>query len=159
MSVLLDISSYEAVFEVNYRSFCTASYRIVQDKDIAEEIVKDVFYKLWEKKKTLTIETSLKAYLLKKVIESSVNFQKSICTAGSRVDLVNTSEDPIGPKNFSTTFVSDHIIEGLPETCRTVFILNRYEALNYSQIAAHLNISNQKVEQEMLNALKYLIRY
>ena len=159
MSVLLDISSYEAVFEVNYRSFCAASYRIVQDKDIAEEIVKDVFYKLWEKKKTLTIENPLKAFLLKKVIESSIHFQKSICTAGSRVDLLSSSENPNWVKSLNTTFISDDEIEGLPETCRTVFILNRYEALNYSQIAAHLNISNQKVEQEMLNALKHLIRY
>ncbi len=76
MPLLLDISGFEALFEVNYQPLCATAYRIVQDKDIAEDIVQDVFYKLWERRDSLRISSTLKAHLFQNTIDHSVNYIK-----------------------------------------------------------------------------------
>ena len=162
MSLLLDISGFEALFQVNYKALCYSAYRIVQDKDIAEDIVQDVFYKLWEKKDSLVIHTSLKAYLFQSTIHQSINYNRKYQNTLSRelqfgmqtgID-VNSTEQALDFKEASSRV--EAAIRALPEGCRTVFLLSRYEHLSYKEIADTLNISVKTVENQMTKALKHL---
>ncbi|WP_207427771.1 RNA polymerase sigma-70 factor [Pedobacter sp. SYSU D00535] len=162
---MFDISSFEALFQVNYASLCATSYRIVQDRDIAEDIVQDVFVKLWEKKDEIKITTSLKAYLFQSTINQSLNYLKKYKNSLNRetafgretgVD-INSTEQIMALKEVSRRV--DEVVEALPDACRTVFILSRYEQLSYKAIAEKLNISVKTVENHMTKALKYLRKH
>jgi len=162
MSLLLDISGFEALFQVNYEPLARTAYRIVKDKDIAEDIVQDVFCRLWEKKDSLNITDSLKSYLFKSTINQSLNYLKKIKNAGVREELfsfetaadVNSTEYTIALKE--TSGLVETAVGLLPDACRTIFVLSRYENLSYKEIALKLNISVKTVEAQMTKALKHL---
>lgn len=165
MSLLLDISGFEALFQVNYRPLCATAYRILQDRDLAEDIVQDIFHKLWENRDSLEINTSLKAYLFKSAINQSINYNKKYRNALSRElnfgletgSDTNSTADSIDFKE--TSLRVDAAIKALPEACRAVFILSRYEQLSYKAIAEHLDISVKTVESQMTKALKHLRKW
>lgn len=165
MSLTLDISGFEALFVVNYQSLCTASYRIVQDKDIAEDIVQDVFYKLWEKREETVIHTSLKSYLFQNVINQSLNYLKRYRTAFSseteQADegLINSvlSGQSGGVKGVRRRV--DEAIRSLPEVCRMTFILSRFHKMSFPEIAEKLEIPSKTVESQLKNALTHLSKF
>lgn len=162
MSIPLDISSLETLFHANYRQLCTASWRIVQDKEAAEDIVQDVFCTIWEKKESLIITGSLKSYLFKSTINHSLNYIKKARNSETREErfsletgaAVNTTEYTLTLKETSRQV--ETALNMLPNACRTVFILSRYEHYSYKEIAAELDISIKTVEAQMTKALKHL---
>ena len=165
MSIMLVISGFEALFQVNYQPLCATSFRIIQDKDIAEDIVQDVFFKLWEKREVLTINTSLKAYLFQSTINQSLNYIRKYKNALKRESAYG--EDIASHSNFVEMAMAqkdagskiDGAVNALPEASRTVFVLNRYEQLSYKQIAAKLDISVKTVENHMVKSLKHLRKW
>ena len=60
-----DIKSFEFLFRRYYSILCNYAYKILKDIDAAEEIIQDLFYNIWEKRDTLSIESSVKSYLYK----------------------------------------------------------------------------------------------
>mgnify|MGYP003574954400 CR=1 FL=1 len=162
MSLMLDISGFEALFQVNYQALCASSYRIVQDRDIAEDIVQDVFYRLWEKRDSLVITSSLKAYLFQSTINQSLNYIKKYKNALKREDLygsetmddINDVEQAMALKEVNQRV--EAAVKALPEACRMVFVLSRYDQLSYKEIASKLDISVKTVEGQMSKALKHL---
>lgn len=163
MSIPLDISSLETLFHANYRQLCTASWRIVKDKEAAEDIVQDVFCTIWEKKESLIITGSLKSYLFKSTINHSLNYIKKARNSEAREELFsaetgaaanNTIEYTLTLKETSRQI--ETALNMLPTACRTVFILSRYEHYSYKEIAAELGISIKTVEAQMTKALKHL---
>jgi len=163
MPLLLDISGFEALFEVNYQPLCATAYRIVQDKDIAEDIVQDVFYKLWERRDSLRISSTLKAHLFQNTIDHSVNYIKLYKNAikSSRQPRLEPASgiksiEPLALKEGHRVEVA---VKSLPEPCRLVFLLSRYEQLSYKQIAERLDISVKTVENQMPKAFRYLKSY
>jgi len=162
MSLPLDISSLETLFHSNYRQLCAASWRIIQDKAAAEDIVQDVFCKIWEKKESLIITGSLKSYLFKSTINHSLNYIKKARNSEAREELfsseteaaVNTTEYTLTLKETSRQV--ETALNLLPAACRTVFILSRYEHYSYKEIAGELDISIKTVESQMTKALKHL---
>ena len=162
MSILFDLSGFEALFQLHYRALCATAFRIVQDKEIAEDIVQDVFYKLWVKRESLHINTSLKAYLIQSTINRSINYTKKYNNTLSRElhfgmetsNDANTTEQALDFKETSGKV--EAAIKALPPACRSVFVLSRYENLSYKEIARDLDISVKTVENQMSKALKHL---
>lgn len=158
----LNRTEFEFLFKSNYASLCHTALRIICDPIIAEDLVQDVFCKLWEKQENLKIEISLKAYLHKAVINQALNYRKKETASIKRDDIYaydnnkdgNTTEQLIFTKE--TTNKIDLIINTLPEGCRRVFILSRFEKQSHKQIAESLNISIKTVENQITKALKVL---
>src|SRR4051812_6305533 len=65
---------FEQTFKENFKGLHAYAYTIVKDEDEAEEVVQQVFYKLWEKKETLQALQSVKAYLYRSVYNESINY-------------------------------------------------------------------------------------
>jgi len=156
-----DEKAFELVFRMYYPELCGFALKYVQRKDLAEEIVQDVFYKLWEKLETLVINSSLKSYLYTSVRNAAFNHFKhqevvnayQVSTVAFQRD-TSTAVDVLEVKELQTQI--DQAIGRLPDRCKAVFNLSRIEGKSYKEIAAELDISIKTVENQMGKALKVL---
>lgn len=151
---------FENVFKTHFKGLHAYAFSILKDDATAEEIVQNVFYKLWEKKDKITIESSLAAYLYKAVYYESLNFLKHVKVKEvyqAHITRGNTSGDTMDTLALKELQQKiDVAINQLPEQCRTIFQLSRYEGLKYKVIADKMGISIKTVENQMGKALKTL---
>jgi RNA polymerase sigma-70 factor (ECF subfamily) len=155
-------TAFEKVFKSHFKSLHSYAYTIVKDEMVAEEMVQNVFCKIWERKGHLEIETSLTAYLYRAVYNESLNHIKH-----QKVKLAYQAHASY-QMNMQTDSASKKVLLGdleqkfrtalteLPEQCRTIFQLSRFEELKYQEIADRLGISIKTVENQMGKALKLL---
>jgi RNA polymerase sigma-70 factor (ECF subfamily) len=157
-----DITAFEMLFRNFYQPLCNYAYTFLQDREDAEEIVQSTFLMVWEKRDTLAIRTSVRPYLYAMVRNACLNVLKHEKIkqrfAGEEIALADRSHDSV-----SHTIASNELelrikvaLNELPEQCRMVFKLSRFEELKYAEIAEQLNISVKTVENHMGKALKIM---
>lgn len=144
----------------NFRKLILISEKYVQSIPAAEEIVQDVFLKIWEEKELLSEIKSIKPYLYRSVVNASINFinrQKNIEKHHLKIaDHITPDDAERHDEENELIILLYHEIELLPQKCQQVFKLSRMEGLKYRDIASQLNISEKTVENHMGNALKIL---
>ena len=150
------------LFRAHYTYLCQAVFRVIGDRNLAEDLVQEVFYEVWRKRATLTINQSLRAYLKRAAVNRTLNYirdQRLIVDDESAMPLEVASEQ-IGALQQLEAEELEVQIEGairdLPERCRLVFGLSRFEEMSNKEIAAHLEISVKTVENQMTKALRLL---
>ena len=153
-----DSKAFDEIFRTHYQVLCRFSMKIVKEKENAEEIVQDLFFHLWEKRSTLSINISLKSYLFRSVYNNSVRLTKFT----NLHDIIDEKQNSVN-EEFTDLLEQTEIetkiyktIDELPEQCRKIFNMSRFEELKYREIAEKLNISIKTVETQMSRALKYL---
>ena len=157
-----NLQSFELLFRQYYQMLCGYAFRFVNDADTAEEIVQDLFYKLWEKRTELQINTSVKSYLFSAVHNRCLKFieHRNVELKYRNYYLKNESEIDSEPQDAANIHelqgIIDKTLESLPERCSRIFRLNRFEGLKYHEIAERLSISIKTVEANMGKALKLL---
>ncbi|MEP7264629.1 MAG: RNA polymerase sigma-70 factor, partial [Bacteroidota bacterium] len=140
-----DEQVYEKIFRHYYQRLCNYAGNILNDMDEAEESVQQVFLGLWEKRASLTISTSIKSYLYRSVHNSALNRIKHGKVKQLYADDYIKSNDEVfahTEKELEKSELQKQIqkaIATLPEQCRMVFKLSRFEEMKYSEIATHLN--------------------
>ncbi len=154
-----DRTAFEALFRLHYRALCAFAMGYLKDADQAEDLVQDLFFRLWLDRGKVTITTSAKAYLYASVRNRCLNAVK----AGSRLRVLNEEvhdrpQDDDRTEDEHTERIArvQAAVEALPEERRKVFKLSRYEGLKYHEIAERLGISVKTVENQMGSALKTL---
>ncbi len=154
-----DREAFEALFRLHYRPLCGFAMGYLKDADRAEDLVQDLFFRLWLDRTKLNITTSVKAYLFASVRNRCLNAVK----AGAKVRALNEeADDRLEEVERSEDEHAERIarvqaaIEALPTERRKVFKLSRYEGLKYHEIAERLGISVKTVENQMGSALKSL---
>lgn len=154
----IDKHSFELLFRKFFPALMTFAGRFLHDEDDAREVVHNVFINLWEKRESLDTATSLKSYLFKSVHNRSLNVirdRKKI----SGNEIPDVAGDINVEAQMDAMELEDRIndvIQDLPEKCREVFELSRFEGLKYIEIADKLGISVKTVENQMSKALKVL---
>ena len=157
-----DESSFEQLFRVYYPRLCAFAGTLLDDRSEAEEVVQTMFCRLWEQRTSLEVTSSVQAYLFRAVRNASLNQIKKtqIRDAYKVMNLDNLNQNPdFQPDRITESALSQRIekaIADLPEQCRLVFKLSRFEEMKYKDIAEHLNISIKTVENQMGKALKRL---
>ncbi len=154
-------SGLKLLFEEYHGSLCLLAYRMVADRDIAKDVVQEVFIKLWGNRQKLDITYSLSAYLKRSVINTALNYLEKD-KRSSKVGLEQIGSLPHA--NFSDQKVSfdelsaqiDQAINQLPVRTRSVFVLIRKEEMTYNEVSVALGISTKAVEKEMMKALKLM---
>lgn len=155
-------AAFEKIFKMYFKNLHAFAYTFTKDDVIAEEMVQNVFFKIWEKKDQLQIDDSLKAYLYKSVHNESLNHLKHLKIKTSfqiqySGNMESSNQD--ASNQMMASELEDKIqkaINELPQQCRTIFQMSRFEQLKYQQIADQLNISIKTVENQMGKALKVL---
>ncbi len=162
---LLQTDSNKAIdllFRAYYGELCRAVYRIVPNKNVAEDLTQEVFYELWKKKDNLIIKSTVKGYLKRSAINKSLNYvrdqkMKFDDADEGEIELKDSKHSPQQKLEAADLQkVIDKAIDSLPEKCRVIFVLSRFEALSYQEIANSLGISIKTVENQISKALKIL---
>lgn len=155
-------SAFEMIFRTYYQSLCNYAYSFLSDKDEAEEVVQATFITIWEKRASVSIDTSFKSYLYRAVRNSCLNVIKHEKVKQQHASYqVAYSESSV--ESVSQTIQASELenkiqeaMKALPEQCRLVFQLSRFEELRYAEIAEQLQISVKTVENHMGKALKIM---
>jgi len=158
-----DLAYFETLYKKYYIFLCLIAENIVRNHSDAEEIVSDVFVKLWNIRENINITTSIKAYLIKAVHNTSINYLEKSKTSNKLTDNFNDSDFkllawdsdyPLGQLyEKEITDILEHGINTLPDACRQIFILSRNEDMKYKEIADKLGISVNTVKTQMKIAL------
>jgi RNA polymerase sigma-70 factor (ECF subfamily) len=157
-----DKSAFTIVFSNYYRDLTLFAFNFTKDKDIAEEIVQEVFVKFWENKNVITIESSLKSFLLKSVQNKCIDWLRHLKSrdkfvAESKLNLAdfeNNTEEYLLWSDLSQTI--EILLNKLPDELSLTFRLNRYDGLKYVEIAEKLNVSVRTIEVRIGKALHLL---
>ena len=156
-----DEKVFEQLFRHYYKRLCNYACNILNDMDEAEECVQQMLVGVWEKRSGLSINTSVKSYLFKAVHNAALNrIRHGKVRKLYADDYIKTSSESTAPaQNLEKTELQNQIqqaIATLPEQCRLVFKLSRFENMKYAEIATHLGISVKTVENHMGKALKQM---
>jgi RNA polymerase sigma-70 factor (ECF subfamily) len=157
-----DSSAFEEVFKTYFKNLHAYACTILKDEADAEEAVQQVFFKLWERAEHLSFSGSVAAYLYRAVHNQCLNqlkHQKVKANHQLHVAYSMKNESVNGPAKMISKELEQKIREALnelPEQCRTVFQLSRFEEMKYREIADQLDISIKTVENQMGKALKQL---
>lgn len=163
-----DNAAYKYLYDQYYVLLCSIAYEFLKDYFLAETIVDDLILNIWQKRENLEI-TFLRSYLVRAVRNRCINYlnleqeRKEIAFSfinpndKERIFHSKVSEYPLGIliENELEEKIAQ-AIERLPEDCRQVFTLSRFENKRYDEIGETLGISVNTVKYHMKNALSRL---
>jgi RNA polymerase sigma-70 factor (ECF subfamily) len=156
-----DEGAFEEVFKTNFKGLHAYAFTLLKDEMAAEEMVQNVFFKLWERTASININGSVTAYLYRAVHNESLNHLKHLKVRSQHQLFVShrMQESDHAGKRIDLKQLEDRLhkaLNELPEQCRTIFQMSRFEELRYREIAERLEISVKTVENQMGKALKLL---
>lgn len=158
-----DESAFKDLFYLLYHRLVNFSVQYVGNMEAAEEIVSDMFTKLWLDRKGTEHIANPEVYLFIAVKNRSLNYIKKF--SGFRIlhledtneDYLINSHDPQKElERRELIFKMDAAIETLPQQCKIVFNLIKEDGLKYKEVAEILEISPRTVETQLVRALKKL---
>lgn len=151
---------FEQIFKAHFTALHAYAYTILKDSEEAEEVVQNLFVKLWEKREALSVQSSVKAYLYRAVYNESINHLRHKKVQGAykeQTAYIMKNETEKSDTNILTSELEERIrlaLNSLPEQCRTIFQMSRFEELKYKEIADQLGISIKTVENQIGKALQ-----
>lgn len=158
-----DSEAFNKLFKKFYTPLCYFSMRTVGTREIAEEVVADVFVKFWNGRHKIQINTSFESYIYRSVRNQSIDYLRSSLNEKVTKESIDTldfdthgieynNSDPVAD---AMNFVEKAICK-LPKQCQLVFRMNKIDGMPYKQIALELKLSTKTVEAHISNALKQL---
>lgn len=157
--------AFERLFRAHYEALYRFALGYVEHPRVAEDLVQDVFFDLWQGRRSLDVKRSLKAYLygmtrnraLKHLRRQRVRarwtapgaFRETVAAA-----VTEQADQVLRRKELERE--AEQAIATLPERRRQIFLLSRHHDLTYAEIAEALDISIKTVETQMSRALKFL---
>lgn len=157
-----DEKVFEELFKTYYAPLCEYCLRYVSDADMAEEIVQDLFFKIWVKREELNINVSIKAYIFTSLRNHALNYisRLKIQDRYNQFIVVRSKNDVEHPVDVLEEKDMERIMKQaiamLPEKRREIFEMSRFEDMKYWEIAEKLNVSVKTVESQMSKALEHM---
>jgi RNA polymerase sigma-70 factor (ECF subfamily) len=153
--------SFDATFREFYPSLYRFALTIIKSRTLAEEAVQDVFIRLWEKRNQLKETENIKSYLFRSVYNQCLWLIKKQNTQqhyeqqyALDAPLQLSEEERENWEAFKPHI--ERAVNNLPDKCRQIFLLRRYEGLTNSEISDYLNISVKTVENQLTIAVQKL---
>lgn len=155
----------EQAFELLYRRYfvrlCAFANKFLSDPQTSEEVVQDVFLKLWENRSMLRSEGSVKSFLFQSVHNKSLNLLAHQKVANHYSEMIRAVYSK--PEEFDVleslmakelNLRIGTIINDLAPECKKIFLMSRADGKKHHEIAEELNISIKTVETQINRALK-----
>lgn len=148
-----------SLYRSYYRYVCSIVYKMIGDGAVAEDISQEVFVEVWKRRETLDVNTSLKGYLRKVAVNKTLNHIRSKKMDFEQEDAIlqlpsteNSTQKILEAEDLQKAI--NIAVDNLPERCRIIFGLSRYEEKTYREISEQLEISTKTVENQISKALK-----
>jgi RNA polymerase sigma-70 factor (family 1) len=156
-----DAKAFEQLFKNYYALLSHFASSYLNDLDESEEIVQDIFVKIWEKREEITIVTSFKSYLYQAVKNKCLNYIRNKKTQHSHLTIIDKPEyenpQTIGEINASE--LNEKLFEALeelPPKCKQIFQMSRLDGMKHKEIADKLDLKVKTIENQIGIALKIL---
>lgn len=138
------------------------AYSLVRSKEVAEELVEDVFVKLWAGRDRITAIDNITVYLYVAVKNMALNrlSEKASALVTAPFDFLDTTIDEFAADPYDLLITSEmmtrmqQVIETLPPRCKMIFKLVREDGLKYKEVSEILNISVNTIDVQMAIAVK-----
>lgn len=147
------------MYETYYSPLVDFARFQINDREHARDIVQKTFMHLWENRHGLGIESNLQGYLFTSVKNRCINHHRHLKVRNEH----RKNTQHLRPIEDTDEMVSQEIenrvqqaIEALPDQCKAVFKLSRFDQLKYQEIAEKLGLSIKTVEAHMGRALRQL---
>ncbi len=156
----IDEASFERFFKTNHHLACLVALRYLRNEQVAEDIVQETFFMLWQRREELVIQTNLSNYLLRMVRNRSLNYlrdEKKVVELSVDVVAAQFAEDQMD--DFSQeemAIIISQSISELPPQCQRIFKLTYIDHLTYEEVASAMNLSKNTVKTQMGIAYKIL---
>lgn len=156
--------SFKKLYDCFYRKLYYFAFAIVKTKEAAEEVVEDVFIKIWKTRKNFTDIRNIKVYLYTATKNTSLNFlatksKENITQPFDHIDIevaeINSPETLMITAELYKKI--QHAVEALPPRCKIIFKLVREDKLKYREVADILNISINTIDAQMAIAVKKIM--
>ncbi|MCG8332663.1 MAG: RNA polymerase sigma-70 factor [Chitinophagales bacterium] len=150
---------FQHLYQQHYARLHGITYRILGDSHAAEDVVHQVFLKLWETRRRVKISENPGGYLSRAVINTALNYLKqhryltlmgTVEDQGLAVQNNTSSENEERMQAISKQLHT--IVNSLPPKCRLIFSLSRYEGLSNQEIADYLGVTRKTVENQLNKA-------
>lgn len=158
-----DAAALRSIFDRYYPPLLGDIYRLIPDEDTCKDLAQEVFVELWRKRGELDIHTSLRAYLRRAGVNRALNHIKTqrrtvLDAPEGRVDIVDDTDWELQRQDHQENLehALREAIDQLPEKCRVVFSLSRFEHLSHREIADELGISVKTIENQITRAMRLL---
>jgi RNA polymerase sigma-70 factor (family 1) len=160
-----DESAFSIIFNTYYTDLVLFAGTFLRDRQAAEEIVQEVFIRLWENRESVIISTSLRSFLLKSIQNKCIDTLRHLKIVDDYQSKLQNH--PLLLENDTENYVLFSELEDdlkkalgkLPDDISKIFLLNRFEGFSYPEIAGQLNLSVRMVEIRMGKALALLKQY
>lgn len=132
----------------------------MKNEEASEEVVQEVFYKIWEKRSIINVKISIKSYLFISVRNKclqQINHNKVVRTYQKYIELQDDTKtnNPYDNVIYEETIdLFNEALNTLPNRCIEIFKMSRFEGLKYKDIAKELAVSIKTVESNISKALK-----
>lgn len=160
-----DGAAFKKVFRAYYDELCDYVESQVGSAEAAEDLVQNVLLNLWRRREDRTLRTTLKAYLYGAARNESIKYRKHRRVrdrwqeenAQHRVRRTTNTVSPVeDAEHRQLKRAMEESVKALPERRREVYVLSRQHGLTYKEIASVMDISPKTVDNQMVEALKYL---
>jgi RNA polymerase sigma-70 factor (ECF subfamily) len=156
-----DEKAYAYLIDTYHHKLCVYANSLVKNIYSAEDIVQNVFIKVWEQRTRLKSDHALKSFLYKLVYNEFIDLyrknQSLFSLEKSYYDALNSIVFEDDSESFQRVLnVVNKEIQNLPPKCKEVFILSKKEGLTNIEIAEHLDVSVKTVEAQITKAFSIL---
>ena len=154
-------TAFIVLFDNYYRYLTTIAYRYLKEREKAKDFAQDAFVVLWNQRKDLNIKIGLKPYLRQVVVNKCLNHLR-------REERLDFSENSKLPETITNIDAIHHLekedlqktvqiaVDQLPNRCRIIFCMSRYEEKSHKEISQELGITTKTIENQITIALKAL---
>ncbi len=151
--------AFNILFKKYYSVLCRFCYRIFPSGDVCEEIVQDVFIKIWKDRDETDIKVSVASLLYTMTRNLAINKLRKEKTRKAYETSIDIEDEhggagSVNEKKFAEVLTQSMAV--LPEKCKLIFQLGKLEGLTYDEIADYLGVSTKTVENQMSIAFKKL---
>lgn len=155
-------SAFRTVFDQHFKKLYAFSFRLLKNREQAEEVVHDALLSVWLNRYKLNEELAIAPYLYTITRRLTLNALRHISVSQKMIDQLWLDIEKVSNSTEETILLSDlqrftdSSLNILPKQQQIVFKMSRYEGLNYDEIAEKLNISRNTVKNHLVAALKTL---
>lgn len=153
-------NAYDFLVDSYYKQLCAYAYSLTNDVYLSEDIVQNVFVRIWSKRHKINPELSIKSYLYKSVYNEFIDVNRKNKAVSylekKHIDSLTEVIEEHSNDLEKLIRILNQEIEKLPKKCKKVFLMNKKEGLTHIEIAEYLNISTKTVEGHMTRAMKLL---